>query len=104
MLLSLPFLERADTVHIVSVGSEADDDGAQDVASYLSRHGAAVTTHLLREDDLGAGEAILGFVAREEADLLVMGAYGHSRLQEWVFGGVTRDILQNTPVCCLMSN
>ena len=104
VLLSLPFLERADTVHIVSVGSEADDDGAQDVASYLSRHGAAVTTHLLREDDLGAGEAILGFVAREEADLLVMGAYGHSRLQEWVFGGVTRDILQNTPVCCLMSN
>lgn len=33
-----------------------------------------------------------------------MGAYGHSRLQEWVFGGVTRYILRNTPVCCLMSN
>lgn len=64
VLLSLPFLERADTVHIVSVGSETDDDdGARDVANHLSRHGAAVTTHLLREDDLGAGEAILGFVA-----------------------------------------
>ena len=33
-----------------------------------------------------------------------MGAYGHSRLREWLFGGVTRDVLQNVPVCCLMSN
>ena len=39
-----------------------------------------------------------------EDDLLVMGAYGHSRLREWIFGGATRDILQATHVCCLMSH
>ncbi len=41
---------------------------------------------------------------REGADLLVTGAYGHSRLREWVFGGVTRDILRTAPLCCLMSH
>ncbi|MHC2018932.1 universal stress protein [Methylobacterium sp. CM6247] len=104
VLHSLPFLERADTVHVVSVSPKLDDGGSQDVAEYLARHGAAVTTHLLRGDDLIAAAAILGFVDREGADLLVMDAYGHSRLQEWVFGDVTWDILRNTPVCCLMSN
>jgi nucleotide-binding universal stress UspA family protein len=40
----------------------------------------------------------------EDADLLVAGAYGHSRLGEWIFGGVTRDILASSPLCCLMSH
>lgn len=38
------------------------------------------------------------------ADLLVTGAYGYSRLREWCFGGVTRDLLRGTPLCCLMSH
>jgi nucleotide-binding universal stress UspA family protein len=38
------------------------------------------------------------------ADLIVTGAYGHSRLGEWVFGGMTRDLLATSPVCCLMSH
>ena len=40
--------------------------------------------------------------AAQDADLVVMGAYGHSRLREWVFGGMTRDVLRGSPVCCLM--
>ena len=104
VLHSLPFLERSDQVLIVAVGEETDTESLDDVAAYLSRHGLAVTTHRQGSDDAGAGEAILRFVAREEADLLVMGAYGHSRLREWLFGGVTRDVLRNTPICCLMSN
>lgn len=104
VLHSLPFLERSDQILVVAVGPEAAGDGLEDVAAYLARHGLAVTPHRLGSDAAGAGEAILGFVAREDADLLVMGAYGHSRLREWMFGGVTRDVLWNTPVCCLMSN
>jgi nucleotide-binding universal stress UspA family protein len=40
----------------------------------------------------------------EGADLLVAGAYGHSRLGEWMFGGMTRDLLATSPFCCLMSH
>ena len=40
---------------------------------------------------------------REGADLIVSGAYGHSRLREWAFGGVTRDLLDGTSLCCLLS-
>ncbi|WP_332839816.1 universal stress protein [Methylobacterium sp. Leaf118] len=104
VLHSLPFLERSDQILLVGVGPAGDGEGLDDVAAYLSRHGQAVTPHRLGSDDAGAGEAILGFVVRQDADLLVMGAYGHSRMREWMFGGVTRDVLQNTPVCCLMSN
>ena len=42
--------------------------------------------------------------AEQAADLIVTGAYGHGRLREWVFGGVTRDLLAGAPVCCLMSH
>jgi nucleotide-binding universal stress UspA family protein len=104
VLNGLPFLERSDRVLVVAVGPEADTESLDDVAAYLCRYGLAVTTHRQGSDDAGAGEAILRFVAREEADLLVMGAYGHSRLREWMFGGVTRDVLQTIPICCLMSN
>jgi nucleotide-binding universal stress UspA family protein len=104
VLHALPFLERSDRALLVAVGPGADTDSMDDVAAYLSRHGLAVTTHRADAEEEGAGEAILGFVAREGADLLVMGAYGRSRLREWMFGGVTRHVLRETPVCCLMSN
>ena len=48
--------------------------------------------------------SVLRFAEREGADLVVMGGYGHSRLREWLFGGVTRDILRTSPLCCLMSH
>ena len=101
---ALPFLTRADEVHIAVVGPAADQEGAEDVAAYLSGHCVTVTTHLLRSPEISAADEILRFARREEADLVVLGAYGHSRLREWIFGGVTRDILQTTPLCCLMSH
>ncbi|MER2268289.1 universal stress protein [Methylobacterium oxalidis] len=101
---ALPFLTRADEVHVAVVGPAADREGAEDVAAYLSGHSVTVTTHLLRSPEISAADEILRFTGREEADLIVMGAYGHSRLREWIFGGATRDVLQTTPVCCLMSH
>jgi nucleotide-binding universal stress UspA family protein len=53
----------------------------------------------------GSGAEQLIAAAREErADLLVTGCYGHSRLGEWMFGGMTRELLATSPVCCLMSH
>lgn len=104
VLNAMPFLERADQVFVVSVGPDAHDESAQDVADYLARHGIAVTAHSLTPSEGGATDEILRFVTRQDAEMIVMGAYGHSRLREWMFGGATQDLLWNTPVCCLMSH
>ena len=68
---------------------------------HLARHGAAVTTHLLRTV-VSDGDELLRFALKQEADLIVMGAYGHARLREWLFGGVTYEMLQRSPIPCLM--
>jgi nucleotide-binding universal stress UspA family protein len=49
-------------------------------------------------------DELLHFAKDEKADLLVAGAYGHSRLGEWVFGGVTRDLMRDSPICVLFSH
>ena len=100
---ALGFLRHADQVYLASVGDGVGAEGTEEVAAYLARHGAAVTTHFL-QDRRGAGEEILDFTRRQDADLVVMGAYGHSRLREWAFGGVTRDLIGRSPVPCLMSH
>ena len=101
---ALPFSGRADKVLVAAAGSEARFEGAEEVSELLARHGAHVTTHLL---DAPAGEVadtLLRFAKRENAALIVMGGYGRSRMREWLFGGVTRDILRNASLCCLMSH
>ena len=50
------------------------------------------------------GDHIIRIARRERADLIVCGAYGHARAREWVFGGVTQDLINKSPVCCLMSH
>ena len=53
----------------------------------------------------GSGAQQLLHVARtEQADLVVTGGYGHSSLGEWIFGGVTHELLASSPVCCLLSH
>ncbi|MFB0489922.1 nucleotide-binding universal stress UspA family protein [Methylobacterium sp. OAE515] len=100
---ALPFIRSADQVFVVTAGEGARFEGAQDVARHLARHGASVTTHLLTTT-VSDGEPILRFAREQEADLIVMGAYGHSRLRGWAFGGATRDVLQSTAICCLMAH
>lgn len=100
---ALPFIRSADRVFVVSAGEGAGFEGAQDVAGHLARHGASVTAHLLTTA-VSDSDEILRFARKHDADLIVCGAYGHSRLREWAFGGVTRDVLQTTPLCCLMAH
>lgn len=99
-----PLLRRADQVLLVTSGKHAHAEGTQEVAEYLARHGAPAATHFLTKPEWTDQDELLQFVRREEADLLVMGAYGHSRLREWAVGGVTRFLLDNMPVCCLMNH
>ncbi|MEE7494437.1 universal stress protein [Methylobacterium oryzae] len=100
---ALSFLRSADHVLVVTTGRGARLEGAEEVAAHLRLHGASVTTHLLTTT-VGDGEEILRFAREEHADLIVMGAYGHSRLREWAFGGATRHILQASNLCCLMAH
>lgn len=101
---ALPLLAGAERVCVVAVGSDAHRGGAEATAQYLSGHGLTATAHLLPNPVLSVADELLRVCEREGADLLVMGAYGHSRLREWVFGGVTRDILRTARLCCLMSH
>ena len=82
----------------------AAEQRLDDVVRYLARHRInAIPRVVLREE--GSPAAQLSKLAHEEgADLIVTGAYGHSRLGEWIFGGVTRDLLAASSICCLMSH
>jgi nucleotide-binding universal stress UspA family protein len=108
VLDALPFLQEATRVTIVEICSPGEEATAQnqldDVAKYLSRHRISGGPRVILQQE-GSGAAQLVKLAEDEkADLLVTGAYGHSRLGEWVFGGMTRDLLATSPICCLMSH
>jgi nucleotide-binding universal stress UspA family protein len=105
---SLDLLETADDVHVVMVEPQAGQPGqgaepGADVAAYLARHGAKVTVDRLP----GSGHSIAEVLSRHAmdmaADLIVMGAYGHSRMRERIFGGVTKSILDKPPQPVLMA-
>jgi len=105
---ALPFLHEAKRVTVIEIcendQKEAARHGVDDVVLYLARHRikaeGRVETQLL-----GSGaDQIIGFAEDEGADLIVTGAYGHSRINEWVFGGMTRDLLTSSSICCLMSH
>ena len=106
---ALPFLHEARRVTIVEISEkdrmEAARHYADDVVRYLARHRikAEARVEAPLPGSTGADQ-IIGLALDEGADLLVTGAYGHSRLNEWIFGGMTRDLLASSPICCLMSH
>lgn len=94
---ALPFLKRARQVLVAEVCEKSDEEDARartaDVAEYLGRHGVKCST-AVRECGHGLPSAALAQMAEmQDAGLIVAGGYGHARLREWVFGGVTRDLL-----------
>jgi nucleotide-binding universal stress UspA family protein len=106
---ALPFMSasRAVTVLLVDPDDDLADVGlAQDLVAHLGRHGLNARTHVIRRDlaTLAVSDTILTQVAELDADLLVMGAYSHSRLREIILGGVTRDILRDMNVPVLMAH
>jgi nucleotide-binding universal stress UspA family protein len=105
---ALPFLQQAKEVLIVEIGEhESQSQGKKnlaDVAAYLVRHRVIVAAELWRRPRRPAAAELLHIVEEEKADLIVAGGYGHSRLGEWIFGGVTRELLTASPVCCMLSH
>ena len=75
-----------------------------DVAAYLVRHRIVVPDQVWRRACGPIATDLLDFVRDAKADLLVAGGYGHSRLGEWIFGGVTHELLASSPVCCMLSH
>lgn len=95
---ALPFLERAQRVEVVSADDEIDERDAShdDVLAYLRCHGIEASARVEALEGRSVGETLLA--AANEADLMVMGAYAHSRLREMLLGGATRHVLQNAVV------
>jgi nucleotide-binding universal stress UspA family protein len=106
---ALPLLERAKRVRLITVSEHASGSGANaipaaEAAASLARHGLEVEVETIGGDGRHSGNAILARVVADGADMLVMGAYGHSRLREFVLGGATRDVLKHMTVPVLMSH
>ena len=104
---ALPFLQRAEEILILGI-DEGQPETAKgylsDVARYLRRHGVVVAREVWRQARGPIAAELLHLVRDEGADLIVAGGYGHSRLGEWIFGGVTHELLASSPVCCLLSH
>jgi nucleotide-binding universal stress UspA family protein len=104
---ALPLLQRAQKVTVLSVdpGDHPDQriPGA-DITLHLARHGVNAVAEQTRSADISVGDVILSRAADMGADLIVCGAYGHSRMREMVLGGATRHLLQHMTVPVLMSH
>ena len=102
---ALPFLKMAEEVKIVTVNPETDSQSSPEcIVQTLKRHGVSVESARITNHEISTSDVLLSQSAEFDANLLVLGCYGHSRLQEIVFGGVTRDIFQTMTVPVLMSH
>jgi nucleotide-binding universal stress UspA family protein len=104
---SMPFLEKAKQIEVVLVAgnpAKSDEIPGADLGQHLARHGLKINVKRVIAPDIDVTSAVLSYAADSSADMIVMGGYGHSRLREFVLGGVTRGILATMTVPTLMSH
>jgi nucleotide-binding universal stress UspA family protein len=104
---SLPLMKKAKQVEIVIVANgrpKANEVPGADLGEHLARHGLKVDVKRITSPDIDVASTILSYAADSSTDLIVMGGYGHSRLREFILGGVTRGILESMTVPVLMSH
>ena len=106
---ALPLLKRASQVHVVifdrtAAGAAHGEEPGADVALFLTRHGVKVIVSRYDAPDADIGSQLLSRAFDLSADLIVMGAWGHSRLREFMLGGVTRTLFESMTVPVLMSH
>ena len=104
---SLPLLRKGKQVEIVMVANgraKSDEIAGVDLGQHLARHGLNVEVKRITSPDIDVASTILSYAADTSADFLVMCGYGHSRLREFVLGGVTRGLLESMTVPVLMSH
>ncbi|WP_274628636.1 universal stress protein [Arvimicrobium flavum] len=105
---ALPFILAAEHTEVLVVDAEDNparpaDRAGEGIAATLRRHGANVSVARLESGRRGIDEVIVQRVAERAIDLVVLGAYSHSRLREFLFGGVTRTVLKSMAVATFMS-
>jgi nucleotide-binding universal stress UspA family protein len=104
---AMPLLMRAKVVDVVTIDWKEDKTGeikGVDIAQHLARHGLKVELRRINAGNVDVPNVILSDAADRDADFIVMGGYGHSRLREFVLGGATRGILSSMTVPTLMSH
>jgi nucleotide-binding universal stress UspA family protein len=104
---AIPLIGKDGRVEIVIVANERgkqDEIEGADIGQHLARHGLKVDVHRITGGNIDVGDALLSHAADSSADLMVMGGYGHSRLREFVLGGVTRSIFETMTVPVLISH
>lgn len=102
---ALPFLLMANHVLVATVienGNSGATESVGDVMRFLMRHGIRAHSQVLTEDDAAAG--FVSMAKREHVNIVMTGAYGHSRAREWIFGGFTRELLDETGLNRLMAS
>jgi nucleotide-binding universal stress UspA family protein len=75
-----------------------------DIATYLARQGVKATVDVVASSGRETSDVLRQQAADINADLIVMGGYGHSRMREWIFGGVTKSMIENPPVPVLLAH
>ena len=100
---AMDLLVAADDVHVVLVDPVEGQDGqgaepGADIAAYLARHGVELTVDRLSSQGRSVADRLRQHTVDMAAEMLVMGAYGHSRLRERIFGGVTRSMIEKPPL------
>ena len=103
---AVPLMQRARRVHVLSWGREDEDvAGARlDLDGYLKLRGVEPTWHREGDEPDFMGDLLLSRAFDLDADLMVMGCYGHSRAREWVLGGTSRTVLQSLTLPVLMAH
>ncbi len=102
---ALPFLTGADEVTVLTINPERDAGPMEaDMKRWLAAHGVKARTRVARSRELEVGDMLLSVAADLSADLIVMGAYGRSRLRELILGGATHSIFQHMTAPVLMSH
>ncbi len=105
---ALPFLKAADLVHVVVVdppthGPNRSDPGGL-LSQFLSRHGVRVEVDVLSKTQPRVSDVLLRHATDTETDMIVMGAYGHSRFREAILGGATRNMLEQANIPVFLSH
>ncbi|HEY5700583.1 MAG TPA: universal stress protein [Gammaproteobacteria bacterium] len=105
---AMPILQMAERVEVLNVSSgahaSAGESSVATMSRHLTRHGVKAEANVMSQGEVDPAELLLSHVNRYGADLVVMGAYGHSRLREFVLGGMTRHLLNYSPVPLFLSH
>jgi nucleotide-binding universal stress UspA family protein len=103
IVAAAPFLAKAKRVRVMSVtGGDRDDGSLAAITDYLTGAGVAAEAATVPQGSREVGEILVAEAGKQKSAMLVMGAYGHSRLRQWVFGGATSHVLRNATVPVLM--